>query len=128
MESYADAVYAIIQNSTEHLTAEQIFLRLKEKMPKVVLATVYNNLNRLCANGRVRRISVEGFPDRYDRVRRHDHLLCCRCGSLSDITLDDLTDVLQAQLKESIVSYDLRVGYICPDCRAKERVTLGEES
>lgn len=58
------------------MTAEQIFLELKKEEPKVVLATVYNNVNGLCREGRIRRISVEGQPDRYDKIQRHDHLVC----------------------------------------------------
>ncbi|MCI8375157.1 MAG: transcriptional repressor, partial [Lachnospiraceae bacterium] len=38
---------------------EQIYLELKKKCPKVVLATVYNNVNKLWKAGRIRKISVE---------------------------------------------------------------------
>lgn len=40
-------ILEIINDSEDHLTAEQIFLRLKEKNEKAVLATVYNNLASL---------------------------------------------------------------------------------
>lgn len=117
MKKYADAVLSVVQHSTGHLTAEQIFLKLKETVPGIALATVYNNLNYLCEQRMIRKLSVEGFPDRYDRMTRHDHLVCSKCGRLSDITLDDLTEVLQAQIKEHILSYDLRIRHLCPECR-----------
>ena len=60
-----------------------IFLILKKKEPKVVLATVYNNLNMLCDKELIRKISLEGSPDRYDRKRRHDHLVYYNCKSFS---------------------------------------------
>lgn len=107
----------IINNSSDHLTAEQVFLRLKHTMPKIVLATVYNNLNSLCEEGLIRKVSVEGSPDRYDKAVKHDHLVCKRCGALSDMTFSDLTASLSAQLGEPILSYDLKVSYICPACR-----------
>ena len=64
-----------------------------------MLATVYNNLNMLCDKELIRKISLEGSPDRYDRKRRHDHLVCRKCGRLSDMVFEDLTATLSAQLK-----------------------------
>ena len=40
MTKNARYILEIINNSTEHLTAEQIYLRLREKNAKAVLATV----------------------------------------------------------------------------------------
>ena len=45
MTKYEKEIYNIITDSTGHLTVEQIYLELKKKCPKVVLATVYNNVN-----------------------------------------------------------------------------------
>ena len=41
MTKNARYILEIINNSTDHLTAEQIYLRLREKNAKAVLATVY---------------------------------------------------------------------------------------
>ncbi|WP_242957047.1 transcriptional repressor [Faecalibacterium sp. An122] len=86
----------------------------------VVLATVYNNLNSLCQQGKIRKISVEGCPDRYDRNTRHDHLVCRRCGSLADIHLEDITAQLEQQTGFAIDGYDLKIQYLCPRCRAAQ--------
>lgn len=102
------------------MTAEQIFLELKKEEPKVVQATVYNNLNTLCQKGLIRKLSIEGSPDRYDKIRRHDHLVCKRCGALSDITFEDMTGDLERQMGEGILFYDLKVFYLCPKCREKK--------
>jgi Fe2+ or Zn2+ uptake regulation protein len=119
MTRYAQQILDIINESTDHLTAEMIYLRLKASNSKVVLATVYNNLNLLYEQDKIRKVSVEGYPDRYDKVIKHDHLVCKKCGALSDICLSDLTAQLQAQIPEEIISYDLKINYICPSCRSK---------
>lgn len=116
---YGDIIFEIIDKSDTHMTAEQIFLALKRMYPSVVLATVYNNLNMLFQQGRIRKISLEGYPDRYDKNTRHDHLVCRRCGKLSDIYLPDITDDLEKQMGFSIEGYDLKVQYLCPECRAE---------
>ena len=127
MTKNARMILEIISNSEEHLTAEQIFLRLKEKNEKAVLATVYNNLSFLHGHGLIRKVSVEGYPDRYDRTVRHDHLVCRQCGKLSDVTLEDLTETLQKQIGVPMISYDLKISYLCPECLEKAKSNGGSE-
>lgn len=121
MTTYEREIYYIISNSVKHLTVEQIYAEMKNKYPKIVLATVYNNVNRLWKAGLIRKISVENMPDRYDRLLRHDHLVCQKCGKLEDIMFEELTASLRRQLGEDFFSYDLKVFYLCPDCRKQEK-------
>ena len=108
------------------MTAEQVFFALKQRYPAVAMATVYNNLNSLYRQGKIRKINVEGYPDRYDKNTRHDHLVCRRCGGLADICLSDFTAELERQIGFSIEGYDLKIRYLCPQCR-RELKGSGEE-
>lgn len=108
----------VVNNAYDHPTAEQIYLKLKMQNKPLVLATVYNNLNALCAEGLIRRISIEGQADHFDRIQKHDHLYCKKCGKLADVTLDDLTDSFEKQIGSAILSYDLKICYLCSDCRS----------
>ena len=119
MTKYAQQILDIINTCPDHLTAAQIYLHLKASNSKIVLATVYNNLNLLCEQDRIRKVSLEGYPDRYDKIVKHDHLVCKKCGARSNVCLSDLTAQLQEQIPEEIISYDLKVNYICPSCRSK---------
>lgn len=117
MTKYEKEVYDIITTSGEHLTVEQVYTELKKKYPKVVKATAYNNVNKLWKAGLIHRVSVENLPDRYDCAVKHDHLVCRKCGRLTDISFKDLTSTLREQIGEEILSYDLKVFYLCVDCR-----------
>ncbi|MCI8511514.1 MAG: transcriptional repressor [Lachnospiraceae bacterium] len=119
MTKYEKEVYFIITNSADHLTVEQIYTKLQKKYPKVVLATVYNNVNKLWKAGLIHKVSVENMPDRYDRVVKHDHLICRRCGRLTDVSFEDLTDSLKRQMGQGFLFYDLKVFYLCPACRGR---------
>ena len=119
MTKYGKKNLEIVSSSGSHMTAEEIFDALRQTYPSVVLATVYNNLNRLWQENRIRKVSVEGMPDRYDRIQRHDHLVCKRCGRLLDIDLGDLTSQLEQKAGMSIMSYDLKLTYVCEDCQNK---------
>ena len=118
---YGKKILEIVENSRSHMTAEQIFEQLRQSCPQVVLATVYNNLNRLWKEGRIRKVSVEGSPDRYDRILRHDHLVCKRCGRLVDVDLGDLTAQLERQVGFPILTYDLKLLYLCEECRKDQQ-------
>lgn len=120
MTKYERAIYDIVRMSREHLTVHQIFERLKTYHPKVVLATVYNNLNKMWESGLVRKVSAEGMPDRYDIPQKHDHLVCKRCGKILDVSFEDLTAPLCSQLGQDFLFYDLKVYYLCPECRERE--------
>lgn len=117
MTKYEKQIYEIVNKLAGHLTADQIFTELKKIYPSVSLATIYNNLNKLCEAGLIRKVSIEGSPDRYDRIEKHDHLVCTKCGRLTDICFEDLTASLKEQLGSSFFAYDLKVFYICPECR-----------
>ena len=119
MSKYTKKILEIVQASRDHMTAEQIFGTLRQTYPSVVRATVYNNLNRLCEEGKIRKISLEGMPERYDRIQRQDHLVCRKCGRLSDLDLGDMTRHLERKAGISILSYDLKLLYLCEECRNK---------
>lgn len=121
MTKYAKKILEIVETSRSHLTAEQVFAELRKTYPQVVLATVYNNLNRLWQEDRIRKVSVEGMPDRYDRIARHDHLVCKKCGKLLDVNLADLTDLLEKQVGVPILAYDLKMMYLCEACRKQQK-------
>ncbi|MGM9521451.1 MAG: Fur family transcriptional regulator [Oscillospiraceae bacterium] len=121
MTKYEKAIYDIVTTSYEHLTVNQVYERLKDSYPKVAPATVYNNLNKLWETGFIRKVSIEGMPDRYDSVQKHDHLVCKQCGKIMDISFEDLTAPLRSQLGEDFLFYDLKVYYLCPECRAAKK-------
>ena len=53
-------ILEIVHGSSEHPTAEQIFMKAREKSPGIALATVYNNLNSLVSEKLIRRIRQQG--------------------------------------------------------------------
>ena len=119
MTKYEKQIYDIVNASHEHMTADQIYGELQNIYPAVARATVYNNLKKLCDEKLIRRVPMEDSPDRYDRIEKHDHLVCQKCGKLSDVRFDDLTPAFQKQFGDTFVSYDLKIFYICPDCRTE---------
>lgn len=120
MTKYKKEILNIINTSYSHMTADDIYKKVKEKYPNIVLATIYNNLNALVDEELIRKISVEGNIDRYDNIIKHDHLVCKKCGKIIDINFKDYSSELSKLSGMEIISYDLKAFIICDDCKTKK--------
>jgi Fe2+ or Zn2+ uptake regulation protein len=78
-----------------HVTAEEVFGAVSQRLPGISRPTVYATLDLFDELGIVRRISPGEGPILYDpRVGDHSHLVCRRCGAVED--LDVTTDATRA--------------------------------
>ena len=114
------AILEALAAVTEHPTAEMLYNRLKPRYPELSLGTVYRNLNGLVEAGRVRRVSVPGQADRFDRtLADHDHMFCTRCGRVEDVQLDKtpLDEMIASRPELAIESYALTLYGVCSACR-----------
>lgn len=108
--------------SEGHLTAEEAFLLAKKKKIDVSVASIYRILGKLADDGYITRFSVAGRPDVFDKtLSQHEHLICSKCGKVTDIHIPDLKKSLSKQTGIDIDSYKLSINYICDDCRKKEK-------
>lgn len=119
MTKYKKLILDIVNSSYEHLTAEEIYQEAIKNYPKMVLSTIYNNLNTLVLENLVRRITIEGCPDRFDHMNKHDHLICIKCHKLKDIYITDLTKLLKKEIGNDYLRYDLKISYVCDECKNK---------
>ena len=114
-------VLDIVQNSYDHLTAEEVFFLAKQEMPNIALGTVYRNLNILVDEGMLRRLSIAGQPDRFDNTDiEHEHLVCKCCGKLKDFLIEGVRELLAKSTGVDIQNYELNAYYICEDCCNQE--------
>lgn len=94
MTRQRQAVYEAMLASRDHPSAEEVFARVRRKLPDVSLATVYNSLEALVECGQIAKVprSDEG-PARYShRLDPHHHARCVACGKVWDVD-DGAVDV-----------------------------------
>lgn len=78
-------VFEAVSTTKSHPTAEWVYETVRRQLPRVSLGTVYRNLQRLVAEGKLRSFERDGRI-RYDAdLELHDHFSCDRCGLLMDI-------------------------------------------
>ena len=75
----------------QHLTAEDLFEKAKQKNLKVSLATVYNTLHSFSDSGLLNRVIVDGNRCYFDtRLDNHSHFYWESTGKLTDAPGDFL--------------------------------------
>lgn len=118
MTKQRELILEIINNSDKHLTAEEIFMLAKKKMPGMAMATVYNNLNYLCNAKIIRRLNINGGVVNYDKsIKWHEHSVCVSCGKITDFYIDGLANMIKEQLKTDVIDYELTARVLCEECR-----------
>jgi len=93
-----EQVFAVLLFRRDHPTADEVFARVKETMPTISLATVYNCLETLVGCGLVRAVNYEREPTRFcPNLAEHAHFQDKQTGRVYDI---DLPSEFMERLKE----------------------------
>ena len=81
-----EAVYHYLRRVHDHPTAEEVYLAVKPRIPRVSLATVYKALELLVGCGLASKFTYGNAATRYDiRTDLHSHARCLRCGRVKDL-------------------------------------------
>jgi Fur family transcriptional regulator, peroxide stress response regulator len=109
-----EVVLKVILEKRDHPTADEIFARVKSRMPTISLATVYNCLETLVQCGLVRQVNLERAPTRYcPNLHEHAHFHDDTTGQMHDIdlpadTLKQLRGLLPAGFDANTVELTFR--------------------
>lgn len=115
-------ILSIVQEAEAHLTAGEIFERVRQRDPRVAYGTVYRTLHLLAQHGEVQELSFADQSSRYDaRVDRHDHVYCTACGLLVDVDVPVALiarHVAEEQSGFAVANHHTVFAGVCPECRS----------
>src|SRR5262245_26392583 len=82
-------ILEVVRATDAHPTAAFVYRRVRRRLPRVSLATVYRNLRMLAAEGFLaERTAAAGL--RFDgNIGPHDHFTCLTCGRIYDVPARD---------------------------------------
>jgi Fur family transcriptional regulator, peroxide stress response regulator len=84
-------IYEILKSMHGHPSPEEVYARVKRRIPTISLATVYKNLHLFIESGIFREVSLHHGSLRVEtNYKPHYHLVCTACKSISDIDADEL--------------------------------------
>jgi len=130
--SQRELILQELQQNSQHITADELFGLVREKMPKISLATVYRNLELLVESGVIGRLEIRGREMRFDYdPAAHDHVVCVKCHRVENVFL--------GAEKENYPSHAIADGYIitgcrvefvglCPRCQEKTKELRGDDT
>jgi Fe2+ or Zn2+ uptake regulation protein len=118
------AIIQAILEDDSHPTAERIFTHVRDAMPDMSPATVYNTLHELAEVGALLELDLGLNERHYDAVTAdHAHLVCLGCGRIEDVPYDCEALALSPQEARGFQIVNCNVvfrGY-CPDCTAPNK-------
>ncbi len=111
-----EVVYEAILSKRDHPTADEVFARVKQDMPTISLATVYNCLDTLVQCDLVKHVHIERESTRYcPNLTEHAHFHDNETGTIYDIQLDGET----ISKLESLLPENFEIGSIDITLRGK---------
>ncbi len=118
-------VRVLLEHEADHLSAEDVYLLVKEKAPEIGLATVYRTLELLSELKIVDKINFGDGVSRYDLRKEgakhfHHHLVCIECGSVDEIEndlLEDVEKIVQEEWGFEVKDHRLTFHGICKQCQ-----------
>ncbi len=103
-------ILSAIENSDQHISAEEIYAQIITKYPNVNISTVYRTLELLKRLGLVTETDMGEDRVRYHPAEKghHHHLVCQECGAIINLDESLLATLKSALLREYKFSANLR--------------------
>jgi len=80
-----DAILDYLLSTDEHPSARRILDKVKKKVPRICLSTVYSTLAELSKHNIIKELNFDDMDNRYEgNIAHHINLICVRCGKISD--------------------------------------------
>ena len=124
--SQRDAILKLFMAAGRHLSAEELYERVKKAHTGISYATVYRTLKLLSEAGLARENRFDDGFTRYEYSSaddHHDHLICTRCGEISEFE-NDTIEALQLDVAKKkgfkVRNHKLEIYGLCSKCQRKQ--------
>ncbi|UWG96223.1 transcriptional repressor [Dehalobacter sp. DCM] len=116
-------IFELLEHATEPLTAEDIFISLKEKSASISLSTVYRALEKLTAGNLLLKSTLSDDGKARYELNNHEHkhyLICMKCNkhiSIDECPMKDFEKLLESQENFDVIRHKLEIYGYCRDCK-----------
>lgn len=125
-ETIVDEVFA----SHEHFDTDELVNRVSTRTDgkRVSRATVYRTLDDMVEAGLLRKVARSHGREVYEHdygYPQHDHLICSKCGSLTEFENAPLSDILEKVALDHgfrMTGHRLEVYGLCAECSRPPKV------
>lgn len=130
-----EAILEVLSQADEHLSAEDIYMRVHKIYPNIGLTSIYRTLDILDSIGLVNKFDFGHGRARYELAesssgkRHHHHLVCTHCGRIIDYTefideevalLKKTEEGLSKKYNFSITNHLIQFYGLCQSCSERK--------
>jgi Fe2+ or Zn2+ uptake regulation protein len=112
-------IWNAVKNDKSHPTADQIYERVRKKLPTISLGTVYRNLQKLVSDKKLQ-VLMRGRSQHFDPLAEpHQHFICESCDRVYDVLIDNRRDIKPVKLPHEgfkVTSHQLAFYGTCKHC------------
>ena len=114
-------LYEVMKTMHGHPSPEEVYARVKKKVPAISLATVYKNIHLFVESGVFREVSMHHGSLRVEmNDEAHHHMVCSKCKMITDIGEKELGLVSKKEKLPGgflVERYAVDVIGICAKCQ-----------
>lgn len=119
-----DAILSCLRQTTEHPSADWVYVRLKPQYSDLSLGTVYRNLALFKEQGLITSLGTVNGIERFDgNTTPHVHFICTDCGRVLDLTQiripQELNEAAALAAGGRVSACQLVFTGACADCENK---------
>lgn len=118
-----DIILDIFLSTHQHVSVEELYLKVKASQPGIGHTTVYRTLKLFTEAGLAREILLHDGQTRYEHLHageHHDHLICTACNAIIEFeneTIEQLQSEIASRHGFQIRSHKLELYGLCASCR-----------
>lgn len=111
-----------------HPAADEVYERVRQRLPRISLGTVYRNLEVLSEHGLIRKLDFGDGQKRFDQnPRAHYHVRCLRCGCIGDAFVEPVVaieDSIKDATEFEVAGHRLDFFGLCPHCKNEGHTSI----
>lgn len=117
------AILGYLKSVTSHPSAEDVYLVIRKKLPRISRATIYRILKDFKRRGEAQEIISKGVAHFDADISSHAHFICLNCDKIFDIFEDICNNCSMLKNKRTkvgkIESYKINFYGYCKNCQNK---------
>ncbi len=113
-------IYQFVMRSNRHYSAEQVYSQIRKTMPRISLATVYRNLERLASRQMIGQVTIKGKLYFERQIEQHYHVICLACNkieNLDSLPASDIESFFSRSTTYTLISHELVLYGLCVECQ-----------
>ncbi len=125
------AIVKVFMEAPRHLSADELYARVRKTHPGIGYATIYRTLKLLAGAGLAEERRFEDSFTRFEYTNidvHHDHLICTRCGVVIEFGNEQIEALQHDVAREkgfNVQSHKLELYGLCEACQQHSKKLAG---